>query len=270
MSQRPGGDSGERRTRPATPAAGRPRISDRRRRVYRIPVLGAIAYLIWPPRSGRPSIWRRLVSYSTLVIALLGVGMVAYPVAGEYYPFFYKVPVEKLIEWSNFFSDLQTNEIQDRLEDEFLALKDPRLAKDGDPLTRIEIPSIGVDTIVVQGTSASALRAGAGHYPETPLPGAKGNVAIAGHRTTHGRPFNKVDRLEPGDEVILTTPIGRFTYKVTRNPFITYPTDWSVIAQSKDSLLTLTTCHPKGSARQRMIVRAELVKSESIRGAARA
>ncbi len=134
-----------------------------------------------------------------------------------------------------------------------------RSLQDGDALTRIEIPSIGVDTVVVEGTSASALRAGAGHYPATPLPCEAGNVAIAGHRTTYGKPFNQLDRLKQGDVIILTTPVGTCTYEVAKAPFVVAPTDFSVVAnQPAAHALTLTTCHPKGSAAKRLVVKATL------------
>jgi len=128
----------------------------------------------------------------------------------------------------------------------------------GDALTRIRIPAINVDVVVVEGTTSSALRAGAGHYPNTPLPCETGNVAIAGHRTTYGKPFRNVDLLKPGDDIILETPIGACTYKVARPPYVVAPNDGSVIAASPAPVLTLTTCHPKGSAKQRLIIRADL------------
>jgi sortase A len=128
----------------------------------------------------------------------------------------------------------------------------------GDALTRIRIPAINVDVVVVEGTTASALRAGAGHYPGTPLPCESGNVGIAGHRTTYGRPFHNLDRLKEGDEIILETPIGQCTYKVARAPFVVLPDDSSVVAPSTSPVLTLTTCHPKGSASHRLVVRAAL------------
>jgi LPXTG-site transpeptidase (sortase) family protein len=237
-----------------------------RQRLYRIPVLGTITHVIWPPSAS--SGWvRKVISGTLVIIAVLGIGMAAYPWAGEKYPGFYRIPVEKLIEWSNVLSDLQTNRLQDQLAKDFANLTTIGL-NEGDPLTRFQIPKLGVDTIVVQGTSPSALRAGAGHYPNTPLPGQKGNVAIAGHRTTYGRPFNRIDQLKVGDKIILTTPVGRYTYAVSRPPFITTPFDWTIIAKSKDPILTLTTCHPKGSARERLVVRAKLVRSEPVRRAA--
>ncbi|MGH9302519.1 MAG: class E sortase, partial [Acidimicrobiales bacterium] len=76
----------------------------------------------------------------------------------------------------------------------------------GHSLTRIKIPKIGVNVVVVEGTTESALQAGAGHYPNTPLPCTVGDVAIAGHRTTYGKPFANIDKLGPGDVIELDTP----------------------------------------------------------------
>ena len=155
---------------------------------------------------------------------------------------------------------------QDRLNREYASpeLKQryqTRALKEGDALTRIKIPKIGVDTIVVEGTSASALRAGAGHYPQTPLPCETGNVAIAGHRTTYGKPFANVDRLSKGDTIILETPVGTCTYEVEKAPFPVSPEDFSVIANDPArKTLTLTTCHPKGSAKQRLVIKSTFVK----------
>lgn len=166
-----------------------------------------------------------------------------------------------------------TNLYQDRLQSQLdRQLASPELREaylgrsvaEGDSLTRIMIPRLGVDTIVVEGTSASALRAGAGHYPSTPLPCEVGNVAIAGHRTTYGRPFHDFDLLEPGDRIILETPIGRCTYEMNQPSFIVAPTQTDVVDNTPDEArLTLTTCHPKGSARQRLIVTATMVSAEA-------
>lgn len=184
-------------------------------------------------------------------------------------------------------TDLYTNEVvQDRLAEDF-ALIDQSVetfdeyqaavtGQDGVAVTKIAIPAIGVETLVVEGTTPSALRAGAGHYAETPLPGQVGNVAIAGHRTTYGRPFNRLDELQAGDTIWLVTPVGDHEYTIVDEPAspdckptggaacITGPSDWSVVTGPEDSdaaLLTLTTCHPKGSAAERLIIRAQLVAS---------
>jgi sortase A len=166
-----------------------------------------------------------------------------------------------------FYTNLLQDRLQSRLENQIDSpeLKQAYLDRNvaiGDSLTRIVIPSIDVDVVVVEGTTASALRAGAGHYPDTPLPCEVGNVSIAGHRTTYGRPFHNVDQLKVGQEITLETPIGKCTYKVSQAPFPVSPTTLEVVANTpKEATLTLTTCHPKGSARQRLIVKATLVSS---------
>lgn len=171
-----------------------------------------------------------------------------------------------------FYTNLYQDRLQSQLDRQLASpeLRDAYLGRnvaEGDSLTRIQIPSIGVDTIVVEGTSASALRAGAGHYPSTPLPCEIGNVGIAGHRTTYGRPFHDLDLLGPGDEIILETPIGRCTYEIRTEYVIVPPTQTSVVDNTPDEArLTLTTCHPKGSARQRLVVTATMVGAESFDG----
>ncbi len=141
---------------------------------------------------------------------------------------------------------------------------------EGKPLARIVIPDINVDWIVVEGVSVEDLRKGPGHYTTTPNPGQAGNAAIAGHRTTYGAPFHRVDELEPGDQIFVTTAQGVFEYRVigfdeTRRRggdlgyFIVDPSETQVLDQGDENILTLTACHPKYSARQRIIVQAELV-----------
>ena len=162
-----------------------------------------------------------------------------------------------------FYTNLYQRRLQNHLDNELVspeleqAYRARRVAT-GDALTRIRIPAIDVDVVVVEGTTASALRAGAGHYPQTPLPCEDGNVGIAGHRTTYGRPFHNLDRLKPGDVITLTTPVGECTYKVAKPPFVVAPSQLGVVSPTPTPTLTLTTCHPKGSARQRLIIQAAL------------
>ncbi|MGH2768631.1 MAG: sortase [Actinomycetota bacterium] len=168
-----------------------------------------------------------------------------------------------------FFTDWRAESRQSTLQVEFSSkatreLYRTRAVEVGKPLTRILIPKLGVDTVVVEGVSAKALAAGAGHYQMTPLPGETGNVAIAGHRTMYGKPFAGLDLLGVGDKVELFTPLARHTYEVTRAPFVIDQNDWSVIEASSEPLLTLTTCHPKGSSKQRLVVRAGLVSSQPV------
>ena len=136
----------------------------------------------------------------------------------------------------------------------------------GSAIARIEIPRIDVDKTVVEGVRVSDLRKGPGHYPATPMPGQAGNAAIAGHRTTYGAPFGEIDQLMPGDQIMVTTIQGEFTYEVMEQGdghghLIVAPTAVEVLDQNfrdHPNRLTLTACHPKGSARQRIVVVAEL------------
>lgn len=124
---------------------------------------------------------------------------------------------------------------------------------EGDAIGRIEIPRIGLRAVMVEGVGVDDLKKGPGHYPNTPMPGQKGNAAIAGHRTTYGAPFASVDELAPGDQIIVTTVQGRFTYAVTDTQIVT-PDRVEVLEDKGDNRITLTSCHPKYSASLRIIV----------------
>lgn len=187
---------------------------------------------------------RRTLTAGAVLLALVGTGLLAYPFA----------------------TDLWAARLQRGLAGGLSASAEDYRAgkiKSGEALTRLEIPELDVDVVVVEGTSLAALRAGAGHYPDTPLPGEAGNVAIAGHRTTYGRPFNRMDELVAGDKVILTTPIARHVYEITGEPFVVEPTDWSPIEEfpRRGSFLTLTSCHPEGSADYRIVTQARLLRT---------
>jgi sortase A len=189
---------------------------------------------------GRP--WARRSLMGLAVAMLLGaVGVLGYP----FYTNLYQDRVQGGLD-----GQLASPELEQAYRSDSVA--------EGDSLTRLMIPSLDVDVVVVEGTSASALRAGAGHYPESPLPCEIGNVAIAGHRTTYGRPFHNLDLMKPGDKVILETPVGTCTYSVNKDPFVVQPNDFSVLDRTSTGTLTLTTCHPKNSAAQRLILQADL------------
>jgi len=191
---------------------------------------------------------RQSLSVLSLVLVIAAVGLLGFPV----------------------YTNFEQGRIQDKktrqlASPELKTKYENRQIEVGDALTRIRIPKLGVDTVVVEGTTTSALKAGAGHYRGTPLPCETGNVAIAGHRTTYGKPFAQLDRLTKGDTIILETPVGNCTYEVTDrggspNPFIVEPSNIGIVANTPgEKNLTLTTCHPKGSAKQRLIIRANLV-----------
>ncbi len=125
------------------------------------------------------------------------------------------------------------------------------------------IPRIGLNDYVVEGVGAAQLAEGPGHYPGTAQIGGKGNVGIAGHRTTHGAPFYNLNELQPGDLIYLTNLAGQtFTYKVTTH-FIVVPSDGSVLNPTTVRSLTLTTCNPRFSATNRLVVQATLVAGAS-------
>lgn len=132
----------------------------------------------------------------------------------------------------------------------------------GTAVARIEIPTLGVDQFVVEGTGVDDLRKGPGHYAGSPLPGHPGNAAIAGHRTTYGAPFNRLDELNPGDQIVTTTRQGRFLYVVDAKPVAQSPQRVKVVNEQGDDRLTLTTCNPKYSAAQRLIVVAKLRRGD--------
>jgi len=184
-----------------------------------------------------------------VILMVSGLAMFAYPVATDAYSRYRQGKLNGQFGGS-------------RLEQSYASGK----FAEGSVLTRLLIPKLKLNVLVVEGTSATALRAGAGHYVGTPLPGEAGNVAIAGHRTTFGRPFNHLDEMRAGDQVLLETPFNVFHYKVLpafdghANPWPIKPTNTSVLANTPGQhLLTLTTCPPKGSARERLILRLELV-----------
>jgi sortase A len=133
-----------------------------------------------------------------------------------------------------------------------------RRTDDGQPLGRIRMPSIGVSSVVVAGTNGASLRRGPGHYPGTPLPGARGTVAIAGHRTTYGAPFRRLDRLDRGDRVEVSMPYGRFVYEVERERIVAPTATWVTQRVGYDRLV-LSACHPLYSAAKRIVVFARLV-----------
>ena len=142
----------------------------------------------------------------------------------------------------------------------------------GDPVGRLQIPKIGVDYIVLEGVDLGTLESGPGHFPDTPLPGQPGNSAIAGHRATYDAPFNLLNEMVPGDEILMTTVQGTFRYEVLPNagapedpPGSVYgyrivsPTALEILDDKGDDRLTLMGCHPRYGSSQRIVVEARLV-----------
>lgn len=129
----------------------------------------------------------------------------------------------------------------------------------GGAVAILRIPAIRLNYVVVEGTDTESLKKGPGHYLRTAYPwDDAGRVGIAGHRTTYGAPFWSLDELERGDRIVLATEYGIYNYRVTEVRIVP-PTTRSVLAQTRKPTLVLTTCHPRFSAAQRLIVFADRV-----------
>lgn len=120
----------------------------------------------------------------------------------------------------------------------------------------IEIPRLMLAMEMHEGVTKPTLDRGIGWWPGTALPGDPGNVVLGGHRTSKQKPFRYLDLLEPGDEIIFTTPEGRFVYLVDRTEIVTPDALW-IVDQTTDATATLFACHPPGSVKQRIVVFAK-------------
>ena len=140
----------------------------------------------------------------------------------------------------------------------------PRRVARGKALAVIDIPKIQLENkVVVEGVGRDELRKGPGHVPSTVPPGQPGTFGVSGHRTTYGAPFYRLDELEKGDTITVVTREAIYTYSVTRTAVVR-PTDTQVLDNVRGpngelkATITLTTCHPRYSARQRLVVFGDL------------
>ena len=136
----------------------------------------------------------------------------------------------------------------------------PRSAFRAASNSRIDIPKIGLSHPTFEGIDLRTINRGPSHWPGTAMPGEPGNTVFPGHRTTYTRPFWDIDKLVPGDEVIFTTPAGRFTYVVTETLVVGARDTW-ITDPTEQPTFTIFACHPKGSARQRYVVKGALVSA---------
>jgi len=171
--------------------------------------------------------------------------------------------------WTDVVADTDAGQVVTSLEQdpagpEWVA---PTQAKLGDAFAIIRIPRFGATFArpLYEGTTRDVLMRGIGHYVGTNLPGEVGNFAMAGHRTTYGKPFNKIDKLIEGDAVVVETKATYYVYRVTGHQIVP-PTQVSVVLPVPDepgevatlATLTMTSCHPEFSARERFVVHAVL------------
>jgi LPXTG-site transpeptidase (sortase) family protein len=169
------------------------------------------------------------------------------------------------VGWLLWGTGIQTAHAQTQLRQEFHPGERPgahpvQAPLRGDVYAEIQIPSIGVDSMVVQGTDYTSLKKGPGHYLDTANPwDPTGRVGIAGHRTTYLHPFYSLDRVRVGDAISLRTAHGTYQYRVTRVFVIPSAGSGVVLDQTSTPTLVLTTCNPRFSASQRLIVTADRV-----------
>jgi sortase A len=179
---------------------------------------------------------------------------------------------------TDYLTGQRQEELTQQIHEQWTAPAPDRPEVPGDAIAVLYLPRFGADyrRVVLEGTGEEQLSQGPGHYPGTAMPGEQGNVALAGHRVGKGSPFLDLDQLQPGDPIVLETRDSWFVYRMlpltgdpsgVRGQAIVLPTDVDVIspvpgraadAQPVGAYLTLTTCHPRFSAEQRLIVHAVL------------
>ncbi len=174
------------------------------------------------------------------------------------------------VGWLLWGTGLATSRAQDDLRRGFqthVGSRDPSKAPPADQVVKVPgkavaiivIPKIDLDMVVVEGTDTESLKKGPGHYTQTAYPWEDhGRVGIAGHRTTYLRPFWSLDELREGDRITLQTEYGIYNYRVTRQ-LIIQPSEGWVLEPTRRPTLVLTTCNPRFSASQRLVVFAERV-----------
>jgi LPXTG-site transpeptidase (sortase) family protein len=208
-------------------------------------------------RRPRPTGWRLVAHWSGLLSLMLAAGFAGY------------------VAWLLWGTGLSTQRSQDVLRKDWTQVVDtkrpsqaPKLVPLGSRYAEIQIPSIGLDMMVVQGTEYPDLKLGPGHYVDTANPwDDTGRVGIAGHRTTYLHPFFKLDQIHQGDTITIRTEYGTFAYRVNRAPFVV-PESGSgfVLTQTPNPTLVLTTCNPKYSSYERLIVTAVRVGATGTQG----
>jgi LPXTG-site transpeptidase (sortase) family protein len=188
-----------------------------------------------------------------IVLILAGVGVIFAPKIQNMFSI--KDQESALVEWQ-ISKEQYEEKLEEIKEEEKLELKEGKPPADF-PL-RMLIPAINLDTMVFDGTDRETLKKGPGHIIGTSYPGSIGTVAISGHRTTYGAPFFNIDKLKAGDEITLESFDTVYRYVITEL-MIVEPTDVWVLNPTPYPSLVLTTCNPKYSAKERLIVFAKMV-----------
>jgi LPXTG-site transpeptidase (sortase) family protein len=212
-----------------------------------------------PPGATEPAPAHRRRSRRGRVLRVAGLVLIASALA-----------VGGYIWWLLWGTGFATAAAQDEIRAPFERLIATEPAEEAPPAERVvkvpgkavailRIPDIEVNYVVVEGTDTESLKKGPGHYSWTSYPWEDtGTVGIAGHRTTYGAPFWSLNELTRGDRIVLATEYGVFNYRVTHKRIID-PSNASVLDPTKPPTLVLTTCNPRFSAAQRLVVFADRV-----------
>jgi sortase A len=127
---------------------------------------------------------------------------------------------------------------------------------------RIQVPALGVDAPVVQGDAWEQLKKGVGQQIGSPDPGAKGNIVLSAHNDVFGQIFQNLDKLKPGDQIILFTSQRTYTY-IVHNSQIVEPTQLDVLSPTQNPVVTLISCYPYMVDNKRIVVTASLQETSS-------
>jgi len=204
---------------------------------------------------------RKIIRYGGIVLIIAGVIVIVWPFYVNF--IMAKREVEILTSWDDKSYTVQQHDVSEEedgnsgkeLEKETVLLDPEKKVP-----FRITIPEIELDWIVMEGTDYATLRQGPGHYTSSVFPGEDGTCVVAGHRTTYGAPFNRLDELEEDDEILIETEGNeKFTYLVTGQEEA-LPTDMTVLENTEYPSLVLSTCHPKYYATRRLIIYARIAE----------
>jgi sortase A len=203
---------------------------------------------------------RKIIRYTGITLIIIGVLIIIWP----FYTNFIvaRREAEILTSWNEEWVQPQDTIItEENDQDDTKPIEDIKLVDPEQKLPfRISIPEINLDWIVNEGTDYATLREGPGFFISSAFPGEEGTCVVAGHRTTYGSPFNRLDELEEGDEIFIETA-GKeeFTYIVTGIESV-LPTDISVLEYTSFPSLVLSTCTPKYYSTRRLIVFARIIE----------
>lgn len=203
----------------------------------------------------------KVIKYTGIALIIIGIGVLSYHFVNNF--IVAKRESDILTSWETLPPDNQptdeTEESGQHTGDAGELVKETRdIDSEKKVPFRITIPGLDIDWIVNEGTDSSTLRKGPGFYVGSALPGEEGTTVICGHRTTYGAPFNRVDELEEGDEIILETEGNElFIYEVTGQKEVP-PTDTTVLENTEYPSLIISTCSPKYFSTRRLIIFAKM------------